>query len=756
MNRTVLATLAALSIFLLAFCLTPVKPGLPVNLKADEAAYYMMAQSLAEDFDLRLDVEDVDRAFREFPFRPIRNLVVMSDDGWQTVYYGKPLLVPLLAAPLTALFGANGFVLTNMILLLGIAWLGFFYLRRFNAGGWAALFSFGFTFLSAGFSYVFWLQTEIFNMAAVAVACFLAFSIGEAGRRDGFLAAFSGVALALVTFNKPMFALLGVALIWLAWRRSWRVAAAWLLGVVLTLGASAGLSMALTGHASAYLGSQQRTGVTVCEPGVMPIGPTGGLVALPGETAAANDDDLGEFSDDAEIAGRGAVAAAEQSETGNTWSWLIRNPDISARELWRNIGSFLWGRHTGFLIYLPFGGLAILLFVLEAPRESARWLLLASLTGVGLYFLIFLPLNWQGGGGFIGNRYYIAAYPAFLYLVRRVQPHALILAFYGVAGLFISPLVFAPYGSTEFEPTLQSHTRRAPYRWLPVELQLKHLPGYHRIRSGGVRTTARRDQFLPRADDWWIRGSDRTEIFLETFEPLEPLRFAIASGSDRNRVEVRFGAARETVVFDGDGTTRTVTLDPGPPGPVRVKRGQRSYVYRLVVEPENGAIVPHTVEFPPESCSYFAWNPSMEVSFYQGARITLLGEEESLDRDVFETELRTNRVPDSVVVGQTFFIRTTVTNTGDVTWPNMGAARVKLSYHWLGADGERAVFDGLRTALPGPLAAGETVTVRQEILAPDEPGEYSLEIDPVFEHVAWFSDRRPELTLRRRVQVVAE
>jgi hypothetical protein len=46
------------------------KPGVPLTLKADEAAYYLMALSLAEDHDLRAEVRDFDRAFREFPYRP--------------------------------------------------------------------------------------------------------------------------------------------------------------------------------------------------------------------------------------------------------------------------------------------------------------------------------------------------------------------------------------------------------------------------------------------------------------------------------------------------------------------------------------------------------------------------------------------------------------------------------------------------------------------------------------------------------------
>ena len=115
MNRNARLALLALSAFLLVLPLTLPKPGLPVNLKADEPAYYLMALSLARDADLRVEVKDIDRVFEEFPLVPVRNLIVMSEDGWRTVHFSKPLVYPLLAAPFAALFGANG------LRLLGIS-----------------------------------------------------------------------------------------------------------------------------------------------------------------------------------------------------------------------------------------------------------------------------------------------------------------------------------------------------------------------------------------------------------------------------------------------------------------------------------------------------------------------------------------------------------------------------------------------------------------------------------------------------------
>ena len=95
-SRSTVFILGAVSLFLLIVPLTLPKPGLPVNLKADESAYYLMALSLVHDGDLLVEEKDVERVFLEFPYAPVRNLVVMSDDGWRTVYFSKPLLYPLL------------------------------------------------------------------------------------------------------------------------------------------------------------------------------------------------------------------------------------------------------------------------------------------------------------------------------------------------------------------------------------------------------------------------------------------------------------------------------------------------------------------------------------------------------------------------------------------------------------------------------------------------------------------------------------
>jgi hypothetical protein len=64
-----------------------------------------------------------------------------------------------------------------------------------------------------------------------------------------------------------------------------------------------------------------------------------------------------------------------------------------------------------------------------------------------------------------------------------------------------------------------------------------------------------------------------------------------------------------------------------------------------------------------------------------------------------------------------------------------------------------AVRDGRRADLPETVEPGATVRVTQQVEAPSEPGSYLLELDLVYEHVAWFAERNGGLTLRRPVEV---
>ncbi|MEM9553359.1 MAG: hypothetical protein AAGC60_03810 [Acidobacteriota bacterium] len=620
LSRPPVLALTLLSIVLLALPVATHKPGLPPTLKADEPAYYLAALSLAFDFDLRVDRHDLDRAFVEFPYLSVQNLIVMSDDGFNTLYYGKPYLFSLVAAPLAALFGADGMVLCNMALLVAMLWLGFLHLRRHASEAAAALFSSGFFVLGYGFVYVFWLHPEVFNMAAVAFCLYFGLPPGDRGETGAPATpsphlgsyAFSAAALAAGTYNKPMLAAFALPVLVAALRRHrWRELATWVASAVAAMALYAGLSMLWTGEPTAYL-VDHRAGFNLIDPSEPLVEPMDLPAAVP---QAADDADEGESDTDA-----AGDPLAERGSAG--WWWLLRVPDTTVGELVEAGTSFFVGRHTGLFVYLPFALLALIYFVLHGRRDLLAWAILVATFAVGLFFLVFIPFNWHGGGGFVGNRYFVMATPGLLFLVTRLRPMWPMLPAFAVAGLLVGPLVASPYGVVVPAPTLQVHARNPPFGLLPLELALREIPGYEGAVQNGLWLWGRRDMVRAENEQMWLRGGRPAVVWLMTDRPLERPRFWIRSSASPNRAR-----------FCVEGLCRSlelgiepVELELAPPRPTRIRRARAPdewerfydlYVYRLEVD-----IV--RAEIP-------RWHGGAGPTFPVGVEIRHLGEAAELE-----------------------------------------------------------------------------------------------------------------------------
>jgi hypothetical protein len=753
-SRTVRLTFAGLALFFILFPLTLQKPGLPQDLKSDEPAYYLMALSLVHDFDLRCEAKDIHRLSYEFPYNNANNLILMTDDGWKTVWFGKPYLVSLLAAPAVALFGADGFLATNMALLMLSIWLGALYLRRFNPDGLALLFSAGFFLLSNAFAYVFWIHTEVLCMASVTACLYLGFTPAATGvptsRWERFVRSFwnaatrpawSGAAIIAAAYNKPILALLGLPALYLAFRAErLRGAAKWLAGAAAAGVLVCGIAIGFTGHPSAYLGVE-RSGVRVLDYTRMP---------------------------DLPIARSEAYKEKVPDASGprNSWSWIFRLPEVDHR-LPENAFYFLVGRHTGLLLYAPFSGLCLLLFALYGRRSPERWVLLAALGGVAFFFLTLIPFNWHGGGGFIGNRYFVNAVPAVLFLVTRMAPAWLPVAGFALGGIFVGPILFTPFGAPVINPTLQAHVRNSPFRFFPFERTLsRQIPGYRGQVGNGVYFFGRRDVLNEVGGSLWVVGGKRVELWAQTDRPLERPVFEVETTIAPNRVSLELGKDRKEVHFASDkapGNTTRLTLVPGPPTEETADDGSTYFVYKMWVdaaEQDFRTVVvqakPPTEEEVEELGGSGATDrpETEEITFLVGAAVTYLGEESELGVDLYELQWIAGEPPAEWRANRLVHVPATVRNASSATWPARGATRVALAYHWLDSAGQPVVFEGLRTALPKDVAPGESVELELEIATPREPGDYILELDALRERVAWFSDRRPGSGRRLAVTVL--
>lgn len=755
---------ACLAIFLVAFPLTLVKPGWPAGLKSDEPAYYLMSLSLAHDGDLHCGVNDLERLFEEFPYHVVYNLILATDDGWHTVFFGKPYIYSLAAAPAAWLFGASGMVAFNMAMMLLMVWLGARFLSRYNPDWLAMLFSFGFFFLSCGYAYIFWLHPEIFNMTAVTVSLY--FALAKPWPREGKVAAWrrlldhpsvrsllSGLALMPAVYNKPMLLALCLPALYAGWQaQRLRGVAVWSIGAVLGMGFVIGLSMWLTGHPTAYL--LARGGQEICTVDKLPVEP------LPPPPPAV--ETVAEGSTDGH--GTDSEAAAAPQRPRASWFWLLRIPRPHPMEVVENISYFLWGRHTGLLLYFPFAALGVLFFLLHNRRSLDGWILFLALGTIALYFLLWIPFNWQGGGGFVGNRYFVNAYPGFLFLARRLSPKALQVVGFTLAGLLLGPTIFSPWGRAVPSPTLQAHVRNAPFSHFPLELSLREIPGYEQRIYAGTLVRGRSDVFLPRGGRFWVHGATTTELWIQSETPQESLLFEVASLAAPNDITLRVGNAEHRITYARDaepqgaegvvapGAAR-VELKPSKPTRVRRLKGRQVYVYKVEITAERGAPRTWDRRFPPQDCEVFAYNETIQESFFVGARVAFLGSRERAERDLYAVDWADVVAPERVAAGETFHITPRVRNASGETWPADPPTRVGISYRWLDTSGAVKVAEGIRTHPESPVAPDAIFETLQEVQAPDQPGQYTLELDLVYEFVAWFSSKNDGDVYRIPIEV---
>jgi hypothetical protein len=94
--------------------------------------------------------------------------------------------------------------------------------------------------------------------------------------------------------------------------------------------------------------------------------------------------------------------------------------------------------------------------------------------------------------------------------------------------------------------------------------------------------------------------------------------------------------------------------------------------------------------------------------------------------------------PERLRVGETVRLALEVRNTSRQTWPLAARLTVCVSYHWIDAAGNMAVFDGLRTAIPRAVEPADTLAIGAAVAAPPCPGRFTLAVTLLQEYVAWF------------------
>jgi hypothetical protein len=555
---------------------------------SDGATYYSMAWSLASDGDLRYEARDLERVRKEYPSGPDGVFLKRASGGlvvdralgfpWlrrakpeeKRLYYAKAMLYPLLSAPLVAVAGTRGLLILNALALAVALSLGYDVLRR-RVRPWAALAAVAVLFFgSVAPVYLFWPQPEMLNLALVAAALW-----AWARGRPGLAAALFGLAV----YSKPTHVLLALPLGGAPFLESPRAPFAAALRESLRRGAwmalTAGLLFAanalITGEAN-YQGGERKTFLThfPFESPTVTFGNSGIWMTT---------EHIGPQTADASTSGR--------AERGR----IVRDRSELRETFLRNLAYFWVGRYAGVVPYFfPF---AVFLagFLLVGPRSREGWLAVAALCLSWLAFIALIPDNWYGGGGTVGNRYFLSLLPLGVFLVPGRRSLAW-LAVAGVGATFLSVPVLRDPVRHSIEPWWNA--QRASVRLFPLELTMLNDLGFCSDpwrkkqpfgdpegdpRAG--RAPDPRSYWLYFADDgtygreivdgaegFWLRRDHSAEVVLRTHHPVRSLVVRLRGGPAGDIVRTGGGRGGSTLLLAPFQQGET-TLEPG--------RGYRYY-----------------------------------------------------------------------------------------------------------------------------------------------------------------------------------
>jgi hypothetical protein len=508
-------------------------PRAVFGFQSDEATYYMMAQSLAHDRDLEYRREDLTRVWHEFPSGPVgvflkqgRTVTLRVNGAFPFVhlrsgpdpdtarlYYGKSFMYPLVVAPFVRALGTNGFLAFHALLLALMVFAAYVFIAARSPSAVAMLFGAGFVFASVSPAYAVWMTPELFNLVAVTLGyfCWLYKEVAPGDLPRGLRWLRSGTSdlvavalLAMATFSKPSNGLLILPIVGIyAMRRRWPrgITVGLVYGALVIAFFAANL--AITGDWN-FQGGARNTY----------------YAAFPFQTATMGYD------------------VGMNRATNEVLTNIIFDPTVFWSRLGWNLVYFVVGRHSGMLPYFFPALFALVLFLWpRVRREAWQWAVLGVGLAEILLIVIWIPHNYFGGGGVLGNRYFMNSYGLFLFLLPPIASSLTALVPWVIGALFTAQIVLNPFYAS-FNPA--EPAKHGPLRWLPVELTLiNDLPINTRLdRVRVLFGTAPRfqvyfldDNAYPREGErFWVRGDSRADLILKTADPVHQLRLTVAAG----------------------------------------------------------------------------------------------------------------------------------------------------------------------------------------------------------------------------------
>ena len=109
---------------------------------------------------------------------------------------------------------------------------------------------------------------------------------------------------------------------------------------------------------------------------------------------------------------------------------------------------------------------------------------------------------------------------------------------------------------------------------------------------------------------------------------------------------------------------------------------------------------------------------------------------------LFRSRISSGAVPARLAAGSRVSLPVQLQQQSAHWWRGSEQHPLRLCYHWLHADRRVAHFEGRRSALPTQLIApGQRVEAELELIAPEQPGDYLLQLTGLQEGWCWFEQK---------------
>jgi hypothetical protein len=565
------------------------------GIQGDEGTYTAAALSVAYDYDLAFDRHDLERYWTYFSQGPdgiflqrprgewrltdsfpfVRFRVYASPPG-DRLYFAKAFIYSVFAAPFVRAFGTNGFLVFNILMLALVAWCGYEFLAaRGTSRPAAGALSLAFVGISVVPIYVLWMTPEVFNLSLVFYAYFLWLykEVAPGPLADTRLTRFlfgrgsdiaAAVLVGIVTFSKPPYAVPIAPLVaWQLWKRRPGRAVVLVVTFLAVTALLAGTNAAISGEWN-YQGGDRKYFV---------------YPNMVFTTPAKTFDTVG------------------TSKTTNEIHEAVFEKQAFVERLGLTVVYFLFGRHTGLVPFFFPGALALALWLIRW-RDIRLWQVLVAGAALGAeaILVVWMPFTWNGGGGPVGNRYFLGVYPALFFLLPPVQSLLVPVVAWAGGAVFTAQLLLNPYFTKAYPYRNLDH---GALKMLPVELtmvrdlplmldKITPPPFVHRSLHDPSATPLElyaldQNMYPPEPAGIWVRAGGRTDIVVRTPRPLVNLKVTLSSPIP-NHVWLSF-----------DGRSTSVDLKPNVAVEVVIPTDSgvysiRAYDYLLSVKASDGFV----------------------------------------------------------------------------------------------------------------------------------------------------------------------